>query len=251
MSDSDSSADNETLCFYEVHIPRENPRAAVMPSTEYSQLVRRVFAAVDDLVGKRLINSYHFLTHAELDLRLSVPKESDVTTVGGVLSSHGLPSELHPWNPPKNDTLVEIEGLYQATERVRLLLGHSNPSRGHEQQAHYENNALGLGNSDEVKFHARQAFGWELEVICRGRGYVQEQVTPEQLASARADALSAVRAVLDEIARTTRTILSLSTVGEDQINALSNDSVVWTVEREVEAKITSTLRFAQPTGAVQ
>ncbi len=141
--------------FFEITIPRSDHL------DEYHALLKtKIFPAIDELLAKKLINTYHFLTHAGLDLRISVYYFQDLPKVAQVLSCHDLPNDFRVWDEKHERLEQEDEVLRLNSEIVRVLLDHPDRQKFYYLVLHYQNNSYGMDNHDEVEFHFEQMIAW-------------------------------------------------------------------------------------------
>jgi hypothetical protein len=166
--------------FQQVTVPYD--RSGPDRRKEYrSLLLEHVFPVIDELLELGKIDSYHFLTHSGLDLRLSICDEQDLATVEQVLRKHGLPAELTPWDPKHERIEEEDEVLRLNAEITRVLLKHPDPDSFYYLVVHYQNNMFGMGNDEEVTFHLKQALNWLTTIKVNREG--KDEVTARREAA--------------------------------------------------------------------
>ncbi len=163
--------ENEHHNFYEIRIPvstitggKEAPTIPIY----HDFLMNKIYPAIDKLYSKGLIDTYHFLIHQNLDLRISIPDETKTDAIKNILEDFELPTELHEWD--KKMSKIEDEILRLNTEITRLLLQHPNLYNFLGSVIHYPVNQFGYPNLKESEFLLLKAVGWGMTHYVENEG---------------------------------------------------------------------------------
>lgn len=159
--------------FYEVTIPYERipPNRPLELVSAYRELLKnKVFPAIDKLRSEGLIDTYHFLTHVGLDLRISIQDEEKIPEVKEILEQFEIPTDLRRWDENHERIEVEDHVLRMNTEITRLLLEHPDFDSFYPSVIHYQNNSFGIGNEEETNFYINQGVNWIISIYMQKLG---------------------------------------------------------------------------------
>ncbi len=126
-------------------------------------LAKKVFPAVDELKGEKLISLYYFITHQNLDLRIVIPIGRPLEPIQTVLKKWALPTEIRKMGGERKeyeDVILELN-----SEITRLLLNHPNTGQFYYEVGHFQNNQFGMSNHLEIEWFIQQAIAWHCTVL--------------------------------------------------------------------------------------
>jgi len=167
--------------FVEVYIPCPllGSRTPNYMNDYFELLEKKVFLAVDAMLLGGLIDSWHFLTHAALDLRLCPKDPSLHPKIQDILRTHQLPTGLVPWPQTGPNAVVNQEFLQKCSEITRTLLRHTEREEQFQLIQHYLCNMHGLGNEEEATLKFNQAVGGWIVIKRDGEGMPENQAISE------------------------------------------------------------------------
>ncbi len=121
-------------------------------------LLTKVYPAIDKLYSEGLIDTYHFLMHENLDLRISIPDETKIDTIKNILAEFELPIKMQEWG--RGRPKIEDDILRYDTEKTRLLIQHPVLDKFLSSAIHNPINQLGINNLVESEIHINEAINW-------------------------------------------------------------------------------------------
>lgn len=181
-----SAMDTEALGLRSSYTFKETHVSTTRDRHDVQEQLRRVIApVVRQLESRRLIDGFHYIVHQQIDLRLSCNDWHDCEApIRGVLSDHGIPSDLTDWAlQPPEDYGGEIGILLcynnlEYNSRLCLALAELIAETQDEvirtrqeglcphQWLHYLCNQFGYLNLDQIAFEFNDAFVW-LQTLLR------------------------------------------------------------------------------------
>lgn len=162
--------------FKEAHIPTTREVEDMR-----KKLRENVLPAIMELESKKLINSFHYLTHTDIDLRLScIDWKLNEKKIQLILVKHQIPRILNDWGEPVfedeyNESLMQYIMLELSSRFSLALIGFADKKDFSKRQneiwlrqwIHFIFNELGYLNADQIRIELFDSYGWLNDLISR------------------------------------------------------------------------------------
>ena len=175
---------NKDYDFREIHISTTSDISEV-----HEKILKNISPAIIDLEKAGLINGYHFILHAQIDMRLSSDSwDKKEIKIKEILRKHGLSDDLTPWGPMSPDRYGGETGvllcynnlemnsrLISALVELRDKTGDDNAKALQErlicnQWSHYLYIQYGITNDKQIGVEFNNALGWLETIVVKNQG---------------------------------------------------------------------------------